>query len=105
MTEPTKSTFRILSPNGGIDITVSPAIDLEEAASKFREAINGTVAFGRWIRAEDRLPDEDVWVLTLQTDGDMVVNCIAFEGQWCCNDHGFIPTVTHWMALPDKPAI
>lgn len=105
MTETTKSTFRILSPDGGIDITVSPAIDLEEAASKFREAVNGTVAFGRWICADDRLPEEDVWVLTLQTDGYMVVNCIDFEGEWCSNDHGFTPTVTHWMPLPDKPAI
>lgn len=105
MINPTKSTFRILSVDGGVDVTVSPAIDVEEAARKFCEAIDGTVAFGRWIRAEERLPDEDVWVLTLQTDGDMVVNCIAFEGKWCSNDHGFIPTVTHWMPLPDKPAI
>lgn len=56
-----------------------------------------------WISVKERLPDEDVWVLTLQTDGDMIVNCIAFEGKWCSNDHGFIPTVTHWMPLPKPP--
>lgn len=105
MTKQTKSTFLIHSFDGGIEITVSPAIDLEEAASKFREAINGTVAFGRWIRVEDRLPDENVLVLTLQADGDMAVNCIAFMGKWGSNDDGFIPAVTHWMPLPDKPAI
>ena len=105
MTETTKSHFRILSPDGGVDVTVSPAISLEEAAKKFREAINETVAFGRWISVTDRLPDEDAWVLTLQTNGEMVVNARSFDDRWCCDEHGFIPTVTHWMPLPDKPVI
>ena len=52
---------------------------------------------------KDRLPEKDTWVLSFQADKSMKDNCLGSDGEWYSDDHGFVPTVTHWMPLPKPP--
>ncbi len=72
---------------------------------QFRQAFLAgyQAAAPQWVSVKDRLPEKDTWVLSLEADKSMRVNCLASDDEWYCDDHGFVPTVTHWMPLPQPP--
>ena len=61
----------------------------------------------QWIKCENKLPQEQAWVLVFENGA---MNCLMFRP-----DDGFfapsgssalniyIPEITHWMELPEEP--
>ncbi len=60
----------------------------------------------KWVSIEDKLPDENSWVL-VYADGAM--NCMGFyKGVWRDwtqpqSGNIIISSITHWMELPNRP--
>ena len=56
----------------------------------------------RWVSVEERLPEEDVKVLTMGLQKHPVV-CSFWHSDGVFRDGGIIEGVTHWMPLPAPP--
>lgn len=61
---------------------------------------------GEWISVEERLPEDQQMVLTIDTEGEMQV-CF-YKTQWKGVFHMYhglvkIFNITHWMPLPEPP--
>ena len=64
-------------------------------------AITSLMAQHRWIRVEERLPNDNEKVIVYTRSGKM---CVA---RWSARQDKFVSsgnlTVTHWMLLPNEP--
>lgn len=66
-----------------------------------------------WIKASDRMPDEEISVLVMQDGNDvceyLILQAQLFQGDWYADhENGLIDfydalNVTHWMPLPEPP--
>lgn len=60
----------------------------------------------KWIKVEDKLPEDGVWVLTYSAG---ITDDFQWDiGYWCISDKwkclGWDYPVTHWMHLPKAPS-
>lgn len=58
----------------------------------------------KWISVEERLPEEDVDVLTRRATGIDVEHCMG-NGKWWNDYYSGRWTVTHWMPLPSAEGL
>lgn len=58
----------------------------------------------RWIPVSERLPEKDKSVFVFTDCGETDFAYIGYRtGHWFTNGMLLIPTVTHWMPLPEPP--
>ena len=70
--------------------------DLEECLESYKET--------RWIPVSERLPEKDKSVFVFTDCGETDFAYIGHTtGHWFTNGMLLIPTVTHWMPLPEPP--
>ena len=73
---------------------------LREALDMAIEALERT----RWIPVSERLPEKDKSVFVFTDCGETDFAYIGHTtGHWFTNGMLLIPTVTHWMPLPEPP--
>lgn len=56
----------------------------------------------QWISVNDRLPEADQYVLTIDKLGFYYIDCVLNTGEWEENTSRINP-VTHWIPLPEPP--
>ena len=66
-------------------------------------AISALMEQPRWISVEDRLPEDDVDVLTRRATGMNVETHCGFR--WDYDEYNGKWRVTHWMPLPEPPEV
>ena len=96
-----------LHQKGCITAMVTAAADAIEELTEDNAALNGTVAnlleqikdlaSPRWIPVTERMPEEDVAVLTWGKQAVVLIDWHR-NGKWFVTDG-----VTHWMPLPEPP--
>jgi hypothetical protein len=75
-------------------------VEFEVAKDAF---LAGYQAAQQWISVKDRLPEDDVEVLTFET-GNYKVNAVSEYTQWWWDSNeGFKRNPTHWQPLPKPP--
>ncbi len=98
------------------------AVKLPETIDQFQLALeaafSGGVAFGKgsrdtggeieWVSVEERLPDPDLWLVTVDTDSGPMVYVLELNdrGQWIHEGeptfaHGYYFRPTHWARIPE----
>jgi len=59
----------------------------------------------KWISVEDKLPENDEWVILSSVEYQMVTFGICIDGNFLNPDLNYhiISDVSHWMPLPNPP--
>jgi hypothetical protein len=58
----------------------------------------------QWVSVDDRLPDDDGWVLLIERDGTMRARFIYLSDGCSLNDNGWLNLrVVYWMPFPEPP--
>ncbi len=62
-----------------------------------------------WIRVEDRLPEDETWVLVFNPEHGPTKNIAYYSSEikglgWSVEYNGNPADITHWMILPAKPS-
>jgi hypothetical protein len=62
------------------------------------------LTLSEWISIDDRLPNRAEDVIVFSEDKFQIDIGFLMNGKWF-SDRGELPTVTHWMPLPNPPEV